>query len=54
MAAMFLIGMSDLAWMIMLTAVVLADKIAPAPMLSRRLALSVAMVAFGVLYIVGA
>jgi hypothetical protein len=40
--------------MIVLTAVVLAYKIAPAPTLRRRLALSVAMVAFGVLYVVGA
>jgi len=54
MSAMVLIGMSNLVWMIVLTAVVLADKIAPAPTLRRRLALSVAMVAFGVLYIVGA
>jgi predicted metal-binding membrane protein len=54
MSAMVLIGISNLFWMIVLTAVVLADKIAPAPKLPRRLALSVAMVAFGVLYVVGA
>ena len=54
MAALVLIGMSNLAWMIVLTAVVLADKLAPAPTLPRRLAVSVAMVAFGVLYVVGA
>jgi predicted metal-binding membrane protein len=54
MAALVLIGMSNLVWMIVLTAVVLADKLAPAPTLPRRLALSVAMVAFGVLYVVGA
>jgi Predicted metal-binding integral membrane protein (DUF2182) len=53
MSAMVLIGMSNLVWMIVFTAVVLADKIAPAPTLPRRLALFVAMVAFGVLYIVG-
>jgi predicted metal-binding membrane protein len=54
MSAMVLIGMSNLVWMIVLTAVVLAYKIAPAPTLPRRLALSVAMVAFGMLYVVGA
>jgi predicted metal-binding membrane protein len=54
MSALVLIGMSDLVWMIVLTAVVLAYKIAPAPTLPRQLALSVAMVAFGVLYVVGA
>jgi predicted metal-binding membrane protein len=54
MLAMVLIGMSNLVWMIVLTAVVLADKIAPAPTLSRRLALSVTMIALGVLYLVGA
>lgn len=54
MVAMVLIGLSNLVWMIVLTAVVFAYKIAPAPTLPRRLALSVAMVAFGVLYVVGA
>jgi len=53
MSVMVLIGMSNLVWMIVFTAVVLADKIAPAPTLPRRLTLSVAMVAFGVLYILG-
>jgi predicted metal-binding membrane protein len=53
MSAMVLIGMSNLVWMIVLTAVVFAYKIAPAPTLPRRSALSVAMVAFGVLYVVG-
>jgi predicted metal-binding membrane protein len=52
MSAMVLIGMSNLVWMIVLTAVVLADKLAPAPTLPRRLALSVTLVAFGVLYVV--
>jgi predicted metal-binding membrane protein len=54
MLAMVLVGMSNLVWMIMLAAVVLTDKLAPAPTLRRRLALSIAMVAFGVLYIAGA
>jgi predicted metal-binding membrane protein len=54
MSVMVLIGMSNLVWMIVFTAVVLADKLAPAPTLPRRLALSVAMVALGVLYILGA
>ena len=54
MAALVLIGMSNLVWMIVFTAVVLADKLAPIPTLRRRLALSVAMIAFGVLYILGA
>jgi len=54
MLAMVLIGMSDLVWMIVLSAVVLAYKVAPAPTLRWTLALSVAMVALGVLYAVGA
>jgi len=54
MLAMVLIGMSNLVWMIVLAAVVLTDKLAPAPTLYRRLALSIAMVALGVLYVVGA
>ena len=54
MVALVLIGMSNLVWMIVLTAVVLADKLAPAPTLTRRLALSIAMVAFGIIYIASA
>jgi len=54
MLVMVLIGMSNLVWMIVLTAVVLTDKIVPAPTLHRRLALAVAMVAAGVLYVLGA
>lgn len=54
MVALVLIGMSNLVWMIVLTAVVLADKLAPAPTLTRRLALSIAMVAFGIFYIISA
>ena len=54
MVAMVLIGMPNLVWMVVLTAVVLAYKVAPAPTLPRRLALSVAMAALGVLYAAGA
>jgi predicted metal-binding membrane protein len=54
MVAMVLIGMSNLVWMIVLAAVVLAYKIAPAPTPPRVLALSAAMVALGVVYAVGA
>src|SRR5436305_373329 len=54
MVAMVLIGMSNLVWMIVLSAVVLAYKVAPAPTLPGRLALSAAMAALGVVYAVGA
>src|SRR5947207_10237294 len=54
MVAMVLIGMSNLVWMIVLSAAVLAYKIAPAPTLPWMLALSAAMVALGVAYAVGA
>ena len=54
MVAMVLIGMSNLVWMIVLSAVVLAYKVAPAPTPRRMLALSAAMVALGVVYAVGA
>ena len=50
MLALVLIGMSNLMWMIVLTAVILAYKLAPAPTLRRMLALSAAVVALGVLY----
>jgi predicted metal-binding membrane protein len=53
MLATVLIGMSNLLWMIVLAAVVFAYKLAPAPTLRRMLALSVALVALGVLYAVG-
>src|ERR687888_1210951 len=52
MVAMVLFGMSNLIWMIVLSAVVLADKLAPAPRLPWMLALSAAMVALGVVYAV--
>jgi predicted metal-binding membrane protein len=54
MLAMVLIGMSNLVWMIVLTAVISTYKLAPAPALRRRLALSAAVVALGVLYAAGA
>jgi predicted metal-binding membrane protein len=53
MVAMVLIGMSNLVWMVVLAAVVLAYKVAPAPTPPRMLALSAAMVALGVVYAVG-
>jgi predicted metal-binding membrane protein len=54
MVAMVLIGMSSLVWMTVLAAVVLAYKLAPAPTSRGILALSVMMVALGVLYAVSA
>jgi len=54
MLAMVLIGMSSLVWMTVLAAVVLAYKLAPAPTPRWMLALSVSMVALGVLYAVSA
>ena len=51
MLAMVLIGTSNLPWMIVLAAVVSIYKLAPAPTLRWRLALSVAVVALGVLYL---
>jgi predicted metal-binding membrane protein len=53
MTALVLLGMSNLVWMIVFTAVVFVYKLAPAPTLPRRLVLSVALVAFGLLYVVG-
>jgi predicted metal-binding membrane protein len=54
MVAMVLIGMSNLALMVVLAAVVLAYKVAPTPTPRWMLALSAAMVALGVVYAVGA
>ncbi len=54
MLAMVLIGMSSLIWMTVLAAVVLVYKLAPAPTPRWMLALSVSMVALGVLYAVSA
>ncbi len=50
MLAIVLIGMSNLVWMIVLTAVILMYKLAAAPGLRRMLAPSAAIVALGVLY----
>ena len=54
MVAMVLIGLSNLVWMIVLAAVVLVYKIAPAPTPCSRVALTVALVALGVLHAAGA
>lgn len=54
MVAMVLIGLSNLVWMIALTAVILIYKLAPAPTPRWMVALSVALVALGILYAVGA
>ena len=50
MVAMVLIGMANLAWMIVLAAIVLVYKLAPAPSSRTMLAMSGALVALGVLY----
>jgi predicted metal-binding membrane protein len=52
MGAMVLIGMANLVWMIVLAAVVLVYKVAPAPTPRAMVALSVALVALGALYAV--
>jgi predicted metal-binding membrane protein len=52
MAAMVLIGMANLVWMIVLAAVVLVYKLAPAPTTRSMVASSVTLVALGVLYTV--
>jgi predicted metal-binding membrane protein len=54
MLAVVLIGMSNVVWMVVLTAVISTYKLAPAPTLRWRLALSAAVVALGVLYAAGA
>ncbi len=51
MLAMVLIGTSNLPVMILLTAVISIYKLAPAPTLGWRLALSAAVIALGVVYI---
>jgi predicted metal-binding membrane protein len=52
MVAMVLIGMANLVWMIVLAAVVLVYKVAPAPTPRLMVASSGVLVAFGVLYTV--
>jgi predicted metal-binding membrane protein len=54
MVAMLLIGMSNLVWMIVLAALVLIYKLAPAPTPRWMLALSAALVALGIVYAVAA
>ena len=54
MVAMVLIGLSNLGWMIGLSALVLVYKLAPAPTQARMLTLSAALVALGVLYALAA
>jgi predicted metal-binding membrane protein len=52
MVAMVLIGMANLAWMIVLAALVLVYKLAPAPTPRSMVASSGLLVALGVLYVV--
>jgi hypothetical protein len=52
MVAMVLIAMPNLVWMFVLAAIVLAYKIVPAPTPRSMVALSVALVALGMLYAV--
>jgi predicted metal-binding membrane protein len=52
MVAMVLVGMNSLVWMIVLAAVVLVYKVAPAPTPRLMVALSSTLVAFGVFYAV--
>jgi predicted metal-binding membrane protein len=54
MVAMMLIGLSSLIWMIALTGLILISKLAPAPTRGWLVALSLALVALGVVYAVGA
>lgn len=54
MVAMLLIGLSNLVWMIALSAVVLIYKLGPAPTQRWMVALSVALIAFGIVYAIGA
>jgi len=54
MVAMVLIGVSNLVWMIVLAAVVMVYKIAPVPTPRATVSATVALVALGVLYAVGA
>jgi hypothetical protein len=54
MVAMVLIGLSSFVWMIALTAGIMIYKLAPAPTRGWTLALSVTVVALGILYAVGA
>jgi predicted metal-binding membrane protein len=50
MLAVVLIGMDDLVWLLVVTALIVAYKLAPAPTPRTTLALSAVVVALGVLY----
>ena len=50
MVAMVLIGISNLLWMIALTALVLIYKLAPAPTLRSASAMRAAVIVLGILY----
>lgn len=50
MIAMAVIGMSNLAWVLILAGLVLIDKLAPAPSLSRKWSLSVVLITMAVVY----
>lgn len=54
MLAIVLIGMNDLLWMLLVTAVIVAYTLAPAPTPRTTLALSAVVVALGVLYALSA
>ena len=54
MVALVLVGLSSIGWMVGVTALVLVDKLAPAPTTRWRVALSVTLVTLGILYAVGA
>jgi predicted metal-binding membrane protein len=54
MVAMVLIGLSNLVWMIALTAIVLLYKLAPAPTRGWLIAQTVALVGLGIVYAAGA
>lgn len=49
MAAMVIIGMSNLGWVLILAGLILVYKLAPAPSMRRR-SLSVALIAIAVAY----
>jgi predicted metal-binding membrane protein len=51
MVAMAIIGMSNLGWMVILAAVVLLYKLAPAPWVRRTWLLSGALVAMAFAYL---
>jgi predicted metal-binding membrane protein len=53
MVAMVLIGMSKLGWMVLLSVLVLLYKLAPVDGIWQRTALSAAVAAIGVLYVLG-